>query len=58
MKEKEQQYSQNMEMQTLSEDLFGVEELEERLELAANVVDVLCVANACGVNGCAGNLNW
>ncbi len=58
MEEKEQPSRQHVEMQALSEDLYSVEELEERLDLAANIVDALCVANACGANGCAGNLNW
>ena len=57
MQTNEQQKQQEVEVQALSEDLYSVEELEERLELATALVDTLCIGNACGVNGCAGNNN-
>ncbi|QBD77704.1 hypothetical protein EPA93_17580 [Ktedonosporobacter rubrisoli] len=54
----DEQNQQEQEMLALSDDFFSVEELEERLELAAvSVVDSLCTGNACGGNACGGNYN-
>ena len=38
-------------------DVFDIDELEERLEMAS-MVDTLCIGNFCAGNGCVGNVNW
>ncbi|WP_165423214.1 hypothetical protein [Ktedonosporobacter rubrisoli] len=54
----EGQNADEQEMLALSDDFFSIDELEERIELSTMIVDTLCFANACGANGCAGNVNW
>ncbi len=38
-------------------DVFDIDELEQRLEMAS-LVDSLCIGNYCGGNACLGNVNW
>ncbi len=48
----------SMELDSLNDAvLFDVEELEQRLELAATV-DALCQGNISIGQGCGGNINW
>lgn len=56
--EKEQRFE--LEIKSLSEDLYSVEELEERLELAATGIANALVTpqELCGANACAGDIGW
>ncbi len=49
-----------LEIESLSEDLYSVEELEERLELAASGIANALVSpqDLCGANACAGDVGW
>ena len=57
MQEEPNKHEELMDIASLNDaDLFDIEELEQRLELA-NTVDALCVGNACIGNACGGNVN-
>lgn len=58
MQEKEQLHEQ--EIASLNEDLYSVEELEERLELAATAIANALVVpfDLCGANACGGDVGW